>query len=90
MSNSQNGNHRHPPCEVMSRLNFDYEEFDVKNNEHQFFGLQYHIPDQFKLIKQYKSIDILSAIGYMGGYIGLLLGKFPMNKFGLSNLATFN
>ena len=77
---SHTGKHPPPPCQVMSRLNFDYEEFDlgqhVKKNRGQFFGLQYHIPDQFKLIKQSKSITIQSALGYIGGYIGLFLGRY--------------
>jgi hypothetical protein len=68
-----------PPCQIMSRLNFDYEEFDLGRDSRDyrgvFFGLQYHIPDQFKLIKHSKSITIQSAFGYIGGYIGIILGN---------------
>ena len=67
-----------PPCQIMSRLNFDYEEFDISSRDSRglFFGLQYHIPDQFKIIKHSKSITIQSTFGYIGGYVALLLGKY--------------
>ena len=66
-----------PPCQIMSRLNFDYEEFDIGQRDSRglFFGLQYHIPDQFKIIKHSKAITIQAAFGYIGGYLAVLLGK---------------
>ena len=70
-----------PPCQIMSRLNFDYEEFDmaqVLENDYGnlYFGLQYHIPDQFKLIKHSRSITIQAVFGYIGGYVAILLGMY--------------
>ena len=69
-----------PPCQIMSRLNFDYEEFDIGQRDSRglFFGLQYHIPDQFKIIKHSKSITFQSAFGFIGGYVALLLGKYKV------------
>ena len=75
---SEIGSQNVPPCQTMSRLNFDYEEFDIPRDQRDyrgpFFGLQYHIPDQYKLIKHSKSITTASAFGYIGGYLALILG----------------
>ena len=70
------------PCEGLETIDYEFEEHLTENfideaslyiNGYFWFGL--YIPDQkFKEIVQIKDIDINTLIGYIGGYIGLILG----------------
>ena len=67
-----------PPCQSMPNIVVDMDELDLRtlylNNT--ILELTIGFPEGVKLITQHKAIDINSLIGFIGGYIGLLLGKF--------------
>lgn len=72
----------HPPCEGMEKIDLTFEEHVVERAEDDiamfragYFWFGLYIYDQkFKEIEQIKAIDIHGLIGYIGGYIGLILG----------------
>ena len=73
----------HPPCQGMEKIDYIFEdhiweEKDIWWNQTRsdgsfWFGL-YIYDQKFKEIVQIKAIDINGLIGYIGGYIGLILG----------------
>ena len=70
--------YRYPtPCEGAS--NIGYEFYNVKFQE-QFFDpaslmVSVSYTNKIKIISQSRLIDGQALIGYIGGYVGLLLGK---------------
>lgn len=86
-----------PPCQVIEKLHYDYEEFDHKasssdNNDQKsntsWFGISLFFPETtYKEIKQVQAYDLEGFVGNTGGYIGLFLGyailTLPMFIFSL-------
>ena len=74
--------HFPPPCQVIEKLQYDYEEFDDnysnnkdEKNETGWFGISLFFPEpSYKEIKQVQAYDLESFVGNTGGYIGLFLG----------------
>ena len=80
----------YPPCQGMEKIDYSfedhvYEEKDISwnttmacdtcNTSDGTFWFELYIYDQkFKEIVQIKAIDVNGLIGYIGGYIGLILG----------------
>ena len=70
------------PCEGLATIDYEFEEhiiedFNVEGSWYRkgYFWFGLYIYDQkFKEIVQIKDIDINTLIGYIGGYIGLILG----------------
>lgn len=62
------------PCRSLTKTDAQPREID-----REYLGYAYRLmvkyPDQLKIIKQSKSVDMHSFIGNIGGYIGLFLGK---------------
>ena len=63
---------RFRPCEIMSNFRYELEKFNV----YPLQSITLALPKSVRVIQQSKSIDTNSLIGYIGGYVGLLLGKF--------------
>ena len=67
-----------PPCQVIEKLQYDYEEFDEKypqDNSSSWVGISLFFPEpSYKEIKQVQAYDLESFVGNTGGYIGLFLG----------------
>jgi hypothetical protein len=63
---------RFQPCEIMSNFRYELE----KSNSYPQQAITLALPKSVRVIQQSKSIDTNSLIGYIGGYVGLLLGKF--------------
>ena len=69
-----------PPCQVIEKLQYEYEEFDDKysnpeGNVSSWFGISLFFPEpSYKEIKQVQAYDLESFVGNTGGYIGLFLG----------------
>ena len=65
---------RFHPCESMSSLRHEMQVLDPKPNQTQS-QISLMIPKKARVIRQSKAIDTNSLIGYVGGYIGVLLGR---------------
>ena len=67
-----------PPCEGMEKIYYSFEEADLDETkwyEPGYFWVGIWINNQkFKEIVQIKAIDLNGLVGYIGGYIGLILG----------------
>ena len=65
------------PCRSMTNIDYGYKEFQSIDEPESGFPLSIEIayPDQIKIIRQSKAVDIHVFIGNIGGYIGLFLGK---------------
>lgn len=72
-----------PPCNVIEKLQYDYEELDNwrlgdladRDNGRSWFGITVLFPEpSYKEIKQAQAYDIESFVGNVGGYVGLFLG----------------
>lgn len=72
----------HPPCQGMEKIDYIFEDLVNEENDIMWnqtwddgfwFGL-YIYDQKFKEISQIKAIDVNGLIGYIGGYIGLILG----------------
>ena len=67
-----------PPCESMEKIYYNFEEVDLEETkwfEPGYFWVGIWINNQkFKEIVQIKAIDLNGLVGYIGGYIGLILG----------------
>ena len=76
-----------PPCEGFQSIDYYFEEhvikdlnFEVAQYKRGHFWIGLYIYDQkFKEITQIKAIDFNALIGYIGGYIGLILGYSILN-----------
>ena len=68
-----------PPCKVMANIDYVYEESDFGGDGKGFtkgFTVSLSLPDNVKLIKHSKQIDVQTLVGNVGGYIGLFLGAY--------------
>ena len=67
-----------PPCHGMEKIYFTFEEQDMGGtlwNRPGYFWMGIYIRDpKLKDIVQIKAIDLNGLIGYIGGYVGLILG----------------
>ena len=70
-----------PPCESVSKIDFDITEFEFNVTGEKMFSLSVVFTDEMKIISQSKAVDINSFIGNIGGYIGLFLGKLIFSTF---------
>ena len=60
----------------MPNIVVDTDELDLGAEDTIIFELTTGFPNDVKLITQHKAIDTNSLIGYIGGYIGVILGEF--------------
>ena len=67
-----------PPCRGTEKIYFTFEEQDMGGtiwNKPGYFWMGIYIRDpKLKEIVQIKAIDLNGLIGYIGGYVGLILG----------------
>ena len=68
----------HPPCQAMEKIYYNYQEPDMDGTAwykpgHFWIGIWINNP-KFKEIVQKQAIDLNGLVGYIGGYIGLILG----------------
>ena len=66
-----------PPChEISSIVSYAYETPTfLEGYDPSVLGLHINYPGQIKVITQSKKVDGQSLLGYIGGYVGLFLGK---------------
>ena len=68
----------HPPCQANEKIYYTYEKNDLEGTSWYkpgFFWIGIWINNpKFKQIVQIKAIDLNGLVGYIGGYIGLILG----------------
>ena len=69
------------PCTSSAPITFNFEEVDRFINGSDWFHVNIVFPDQFKEIVMVKAVDIHSAIGNAGGYVGLFLGIVTLNLY---------
>ena len=76
--------HRYvPPCHSISKLDHDYTLYpkDTSNQtsmiyvEPTWYSLMIDYPNKIKFITQEQAVDFQALVGYVGGYVGLFLGK---------------
>ena len=69
---------KHPPCHGMAKIYFTFEEQELGGsswNRPGYFWIGIYVRDpKLKEIIQIKAIDLNGLIGYIGGYVGLILG----------------
>ena len=69
---------KYPPCQGIERVDYHYQEPSMKNTVWSGFGkfwIGLYLNNQkFKEVEQTQKIDLNGLIGYIGGYIGLILG----------------
>ena len=66
------------PCDSMSNIRHEMEELFLPFKKVSAIVLA--IPKKVRVIQQSKAIDTNSLIGYVGGYVGVLLGKCYKNE----------
>ena len=74
-------------CTSAATITFIYEEKDYDLMGSDLFHVYTLFPNQYKEIVMVRAVDIQTAIGNAGGYIGLLLGNVTINflrSFGCS------
>ena len=62
-------------CTLPMAINFDYEKVNWQVNGKDWFNVVVMFPDHYEEIVMVQAVDIHSAIGNSGGYIGLFLGN---------------
>ena len=67
--------HSRTACTSAATITFTYEEIDRDMDALDSFWVCIIFPDTFKEIVMVKAVDIQTAIGNAGGYIGILLGN---------------
>ena len=70
-------------CESTETITFDYQKVNFELKGPDWFHFNIGFPDRFEEIVMVQAVDIQTAIGNAGGYIGLFLGK---SRFYLSSL----
>ena len=75
--------HKHimAPCTSMETIAFHYSEFDDEWKGSDWFHVTLKFPNRFKIIKMIKAVDLQTAIGNAGGYVGLFLGNLIFLHF---------
>ena len=71
--------HRYsPPCQSISQLDSKYNRFPKKYSGQPptWYSLIINYPDKMKVIVQAQAVDFQALVGYVGGYVGLFLGKY--------------
>ena len=68
------------PCTTATKISFKFAEQDTVLKGSDWFHIQIFYPYQYKEIIQVKAVDIQTAIGNAGGYIGLFLGKVAIKS----------
>ena len=68
------------PCTTAMKISFKFAEQDTVSKGSDWFHMQIFYPYQYKEIIQVKAVDIQTAIGNAGGYIGLFLGKVAIKS----------
>ena len=63
------------PCTTTETITFDYQEQNWVRNGSDWFHITIAFPDRFEEIVMVRAVDIHSAVGNAGGYIGLFLGN---------------
>ena len=66
------------PCTTAEVISLGLSEVEEKILSSDFLYVDYLYPDRFKEVVMVKAVDIHSAIGNSGGYIGLFLGNFSI------------
>jgi hypothetical protein len=80
---AQNSRNYDPPCQILSSIIYTLEDMPINKDDFRkkFNFTELPIPlfvsysNQFKMIEQTRLVDGQTLIGYIGGYIGLFLGK---------------
>lgn len=62
------------PCESMSNIRHEMQEIFIPGTK--FSSINLMIPKKVRVVQQSKAIDTNSLIGYVGGYVGVLLGRY--------------
>ena len=75
------GKYSNRPCRIMSKASWAIDE--LENIDWFRLVIQIVYPDQIKIVKQSKSVDIHTFIGNIGGYIGLFLGNIYNGKINI-------
>ena len=76
------------PCDSMANIRFEMATIIVPRHLQTFLtkfdGISLAIPKKVRVVKQSKAIDTNCLIGYVGGYVGVLLGKYSRNMGSLT------
>ena len=67
------------PCTSASTITHSFDEQDIDVMGSDWFHVQIMYPNQYKEIVMVKAVDLQTAIGNAGGYIGLFLGDKTLN-----------
>ena len=75
-------------CTSSPSMTFAYDERDAPDYDYgpDWFHVYIYFPELFKEIVMVKAVDIHSAIGNSGGYIGLFLGNVTFSIIEIYNL----
>ena len=75
--------HKHTmvPCTSMETIAFHYSEFNDEWKGSGWFHVTLKFPNRYKIIKMIKAVDLQTAIGNAGGYVGLFLGNISFLIF---------
>ena len=67
-------------CAGAASIVFSYDEENVESGvmNSELFHILIAYPEEYKEVKMVKAVDIHSAIGNSGGYIGLFLGNMVL------------
>jgi len=68
-------NLKHPPCRSLEKLEYNYMELDLRENNPAFVQIDVmFIDDTYREILRVKAVTLESLLGNIGGYIGIFLG----------------
>ena len=62
-------------CTSTTTITYSYNEYDSFRKDANEFGVTLAFPGIYKEISMVKAVDIHTAIGNAGGYIGIFLGN---------------
>ena len=74
-------NSRKVPCKSAEMITYEYKEVDYNLNGSDWFHFYVGFPGRFEEVVMVKAVDIQTAIGNAGGYIGLFLGKIAFDPY---------